>query len=273
MTPPHAAEWTEERVGRFWDWHNAQPHSQNRYFSLMAGRAITNLLTATHLLHGNVLDFGCGTGDLLALLLERSSACHGVDHSPESVARVNQRFQGHPRWRGASPLKGQQTQYPDGSFDLITLIETLEHIPAEQSVPLLAELKRLLKPGGTVFVTTPFAEDLDQEQVYCPFCETAFHRWQHVRSFSVESMGQWLSANGWQSVLCKNIDLNQFESSPSLLPLKYLSPSKTYQWLRFKKCRWLDSLSHAPFLDSREFHYRSTMGDRHHLCTLLKKDQ
>jgi SAM-dependent methyltransferase len=44
---------------------------------------------------------------------------------------------------------------PDGSFDAVMCIEVLEHLP--QPVNALAELARLLRPGGTLILTAPFA--------------------------------------------------------------------------------------------------------------------
>ena len=47
----------------------------------------------------------------------------------------------------------EQAQFPDSSFDAITLIEIVEHL--RDAKALLAECARILKPGGIVLVTTP----------------------------------------------------------------------------------------------------------------------
>jgi SAM-dependent methyltransferase len=273
MIVPKASDWTEDSISRMWDWHNSNSFSKRMYFSLMEGRAITNLLAATGMLHGNILDFGCGKGDLLTLLLEHPTFCYGVEHSEGSVAYVNQRFINHPNWQGATLIENNRTEYQDNFFNLIMLIETLEHISEERSLPLLIELKRILKPDGIIVVTTPFNENLDEEQVYCPFCETVFHRWQHLRNFSIESMKEQVSAGGLHSDFCKNLDFDQFQSSPSFLPLKYLSFSKTYQWLRFKKCQLIDFVVRRDFLKSQQFRYRAAMGNKRHLCAFLTKNK
>ena len=49
----------------------------------------------------------------------------------------------------------EQAQFPDSSFDAITLIEIVEHL--RDAKALLAECARILKPGGIVLVTTPNA--------------------------------------------------------------------------------------------------------------------
>jgi len=48
----------------------------------------------------------------------------------------------------APPLR-----YPDESFDLIYGISVFTHLPDEMQLPWLAELKRVLKPGGVLYVT------------------------------------------------------------------------------------------------------------------------
>ena len=40
------------------------------------------------------------------------------------------------------------------------------------------------------FYRTPNEEDLALSEIYCPQCDHAFHRWQHLRSFSSESLSQ-----------------------------------------------------------------------------------
>jgi 2-polyprenyl-3-methyl-5-hydroxy-6-metoxy-1,4-benzoquinol methylase len=269
---PKPADWTEEHIARIWDWYSFNPYIKNLYFTFQEGRAIVKFLTATDKLHGNILDFGCGVGDLLALLLERGLSCHGAEHSEKSVEYVNQRFKDHPHWQECSLILNFKTDFPDSYFDLITLIETIEHIPDNRMHSLFFELKRLLKPEGTIIITTPYNENLEKELIYCPFCETIFHRWQHLKSFSEESMTKLISDQGLQSFFCKHLDFDQFISSPSLLPLKYLSLSKFYQWLRFKKCILSDRLFRKHYMQSCEFQHRLTMGNRRHLCTLTKKN-
>lgn len=49
-----------------------------------------------------------------------------------------------------APLDAMATGLPSGSFDLVTSTDTLEHVPREQLVPVLAESRRLLRPGGVL---------------------------------------------------------------------------------------------------------------------------
>jgi SAM-dependent methyltransferase len=45
--------------------------------------------------------------------------------------------------------------YPDATFDLVVAREVIEHIPVAELGPAIAEMKRVLRPGGGLLLTTP----------------------------------------------------------------------------------------------------------------------
>lgn len=94
-----------------------------------------------------VLEIGCGTGGLLAPL-QRYGSVHGLDIDHESVAYCRNR--GFDRVLCGS---GYQLPYADASFDLVCLFDTIEHIPNEHRA--LAEVRRVLRPGGYLLVSVP----------------------------------------------------------------------------------------------------------------------
>ncbi len=94
------------------------------------------------------LDIGAGSGDLLALLRRsmpelQAQACdyHIERFSLKDVPIVQLDLNTHP------------LPYPDASFDLVTCSEVLEHVENYRAV--LREIRRVLKPGGLMVVTTP----------------------------------------------------------------------------------------------------------------------
>jgi SAM-dependent methyltransferase len=67
---------------------------------------------------------------------------------------------------------GRALNFEDGSFDHAYTISVVEHIPRDGDLPALAELARVVKPGGRVVVTVPYAaqygEDWRDEPMYDP---------------------------------------------------------------------------------------------------------
>lgn len=104
--------------------------------------------------NSSVLDLGCGEG-MLALLKRKAVYLAGVDFSPElvSLARSN----GYD-----TACVGQVTQLPfaTASFDYVVSLDVLGHIAFDEKDAVLAEIKRVLKPGG---VTMHGIESLNRE--------------------------------------------------------------------------------------------------------------
>ncbi|HEX2826074.1 MAG TPA: class I SAM-dependent methyltransferase [Burkholderiales bacterium] len=96
-----------------------------------------------------VLDFGCDDGAFLASLTGVPEL-YGCDINPERVERARANV---PRGKfvvvGATP----ETPFEDNFFDAVTLLSVLEHVPDERA--LLAEIHRILKPGGRAIVLVP----------------------------------------------------------------------------------------------------------------------
>jgi 2-polyprenyl-3-methyl-5-hydroxy-6-metoxy-1,4-benzoquinol methylase len=202
---PHEVEWTPEKVGRVWDHYGAIDAFRPLYFSAHSGDAIVARADRELGLQGKrVLDFGSGQGDLLAHLFRRGVAAHGLEFSPGSAAASRVRFASEDLFRGVEVAGELPSAYPDGSFDVVFLVEVVEHLLDEQLEPTLRELTRLLAPGGHVVATTPNAENLVLESVHCPDCGATYHRWQHQRSFTADSLAALFS--GFEDVRVSALD-------------------------------------------------------------------
>ena len=204
-------DWTEAEIQQFWDHESTRPDAQSPYFSRLNGAAIVRFLELRGLIRGDVLDFGCGPGYLLPGLATNSQAVFGVDSSVRSIEQARVRCAALPNLGGlevchaADPWPLTQTQ-----FDLIVCLETLEHMRSEQAVELLTALSNRLKPGGHLLVTVPHAEDLSASNVYCPFCDTQFHRWQHLRSISMAQLAQEIRGAELEPVELVAVDIREF---------------------------------------------------------------
>ena len=115
----------------------------------------------------DVLDVACGTGYGSEILSEAGAASvTGVDVSKDAVAAASRRL-----GERATVRSGDIRELPldDDSFDLIVCWETIEHI--EDGQRAIAELRRVLRPEGTLLVSSP------NPRVYPPGNEFHVHEY------------------------------------------------------------------------------------------------
>lgn len=121
-----------------------------------------------------VLDFGAGIGNSLPHLARvfPTARLTGLDVSEKSLAVAAQRF---PGLAELVRYEGGETPLADGSFDLIFSACVFHHIDPAEHGPLLARLKRLLKPGGVlaIFEHNPVNPVTRYIVATCPFDENA----------------------------------------------------------------------------------------------------
>ena len=94
-----------------------------------------------------ILEVGCGAGGMLGPLA-RFGNVTGIDISHEYLRFCHAR--GHRRIITGS---GYQLPFRDDSFDLVALFDVIEHI--EDDLQVLREVRRVLRPGGRVFISVP----------------------------------------------------------------------------------------------------------------------
>jgi SAM-dependent methyltransferase len=101
---------------------------------------------------GSILDFGCGCGRVARYWAGLSGPeLHGCDYNPQLVAwcRENLGFM-ETRVNGLGP----PLPYEDDRFDLVYAISVFTHLTQELTLAWLDELTRVLRPGGTLLLTT-----------------------------------------------------------------------------------------------------------------------
>jgi ubiquinone/menaquinone biosynthesis C-methylase UbiE len=107
------------------------------------------------------LDVGCAYGNYALMLnarlgLDDTITIHGVDlHEPhlEFGRKFSQEVPGYANCHFASADLAQGLPFEDCTFDAVCLADVLEHM--ERPVAVLAELRRVTKPGGAIVVSTP----------------------------------------------------------------------------------------------------------------------
>ncbi len=127
-----------------------------------------------------LLDIGCGSG----WLGEHFRHYTGIDASPDAVAAAAA--------RGLNVVEADADQplpFDDASFDAAVLKDVLEHV--QEPVALVREVRRVLRPGGRVFASSPDAQRWvwDDYTHRRPFTRKSFRLLFADQGFVVEKIG------------------------------------------------------------------------------------
>lgn len=153
------------------------------------------------------LDAGCGTGLFSEAAKARGAEVTAMDVGPNLLARVQEKCRCQTAVGDVLALP-----FPDASFDIVLCTEVIEHTP--DAATAIGELARVLRPGGTLVLTTP-------NRVWHPLIRLAnvlkirpyeglenWARWGELRS--------WIAANGLEIV-----DQRGFNALPFIHPFTY----------------------------------------------------
>jgi SAM-dependent methyltransferase len=104
---------------------------------------------------GRALDFGCGAGRFTQALAARFERADGVDIAP-SMLREARRLNVHgPRCSYHLNARADLSRFPDASFTFVYSMLVLQHMRPEYAKRYLAELLRVLAPGGALVLQLP----------------------------------------------------------------------------------------------------------------------
>ena len=148
-----------ENLGKYYDSPNYISHTDGnkslfeKLYQAVKNIALKNKLNLINSLSenkGKILDIGAGTGDFLAFVKQNGWQTIGVE--PSQKAKEIATKKGVVFVNEISELENQ-------SFDVITMWHVLEHVPDLEKQ--IKELKRLLKPNGTLIVAVPNFKSFD----------------------------------------------------------------------------------------------------------------
>lgn len=210
-------DWNDDTIHAFWDFYSQYPEL---YFTYQYGDKIVDALMPFIKTKSLVLDYGCGTGFLMKSLIGKSFTVYGTDSSIASLNTVQEKFGHENNFGGILTDKDiiSDKKY-EGFFDVVCLIEVVEHLPDRQLNAVIANIKKLLKKNGTVLITTPNEEDLAASFVYCPLSGKVFHRWQHVRNWSDSSLESYLLERGFETLKVFSTDFSEKKAAPTIRSL------------------------------------------------------
>lgn len=138
----------EALASRWWD-----PHSEFKPLHDINPLRLDWIDQRADLAGKRVLDVGCGGGILSESMARRGASVTGIDmgEAPLSVARLHSLESGVQVDYRRVPVEELAREQP-ASFDVVTCLEMLEHVPDPASV--IRACYTLVKPGGQVFFST-----------------------------------------------------------------------------------------------------------------------
>jgi SAM-dependent methyltransferase len=141
-----------------------------------------------------------------------------TDDRPEIVQDVDSdEFDERHRFRCVCfDVERDRFPFDDGTFDLVTCCEVIEHL-TQNPVHALAEIHRVLRPGGWFVLSTPnaaragsIANLLRGRNVYDPYhLGTPLRGSRHSREYTLDELRDLIGGCGFAIELAENVDLNR----------------------------------------------------------------
>ncbi|WP_026727337.1 class I SAM-dependent methyltransferase [Flavobacterium denitrificans] len=148
-----------ENLGRYYESEDYISHTDNKrsvfekayhFVKSIALKNKLNLINSEQSQKGKILDIGAGTGDFLLTAKNDGWNVIGIEPSDRAKNIAKQ--------KGISFVE-EISELENNSFDVITMWHVLEHVPNLENQ--IEELKRLLKPTGTLIVAVPNFKSFD----------------------------------------------------------------------------------------------------------------
>jgi ubiquinone/menaquinone biosynthesis C-methylase UbiE len=115
---------------------------------------IRSFVSQESLTDREVLDIGCGFGWFIQIALEGGAkSVVGLEPTDEDLATARRHLvDDRVTFRVGSVV---HLPFADDSFDTVAMWEVLEHIPKGTEAAAFAEMARVLRPGGALYLSTP----------------------------------------------------------------------------------------------------------------------
>lgn len=125
------------------------PEWLNRFFANLQWKSVTRILESRRVEGVRALDIGCGFGRWTRWLAQQGADAVGVDPTEGMLEAA----------RRASPpsieylnMSATALDFPDDHFDLVTCVTVLQHLEPNEQEAAIAEIARVLRPGGDAVV-------------------------------------------------------------------------------------------------------------------------
>ena len=150
-----------ENLGKYYESEDYISHTDNKrslfeklyhFIKSIALKNKLNLINSLQFQKGKILDIGAGTGEFLSVAKNDGWQTIGVEPSDKAKAIAKS--------KGVSFVE-QTSELENQSFDVISMWHVLEHVPDLDKQ--IKELKRLLKPTGTLIIAVPNFKSFDAQ--------------------------------------------------------------------------------------------------------------
>lgn len=141
--------------------------------------------------NGRLLDIGSAFGYLMEVAKSYGFDTYGVELSNFSSSIAKKKF-------GSKVFGGKldDANFPGAHFDVITMLDLIEHIP--RPIEFMQEVRRIIKPGGFVGITTPDTSSLS----YKLLGKRGWFHWkfEHLGYFNRKSIEELAKRTGFSFV-------------------------------------------------------------------------
>ena len=158
-----------------------------------------------------LLDVGCATGVFLDMARHDGWEVKGIEISEELAKYARENF--HLEIR-SDLIK---TPFPQRSFDVVTMLDVIEHLPRPIVNTIISEISRIIKPGGVMVIRTPSEDALLRtvgKLVYFVSGKTIespmhlFYSYEHILNFTPGALESILKRHQFDLVLRKREEEN-----------------------------------------------------------------
>jgi SAM-dependent methyltransferase len=176
-----------------------------------------------------ILDAGCGSGRTLEELTGYGTV-HGIELDAAAATVARARGRGEVR-----EGRLEELPWPDGSFDLITCLDVIEHTPDDRVT--LRELRRVARRGGHLLLTVPAYQALWSQH------DEANH---HFRRYNRRMLRAAAEESGWQVVRMTSFNSLLLPPAAAVRLLQRWRPPAEYRPDLTLGPAWLNSVLERP---------------------------
>lgn len=135
----------------FVEWREARLHQEDHQSEALRLLDQGLTISAASSINATLLDLGCGMGGFAVAVARKGAQVTALDYHPAYCAITAVRAARYNLPLPVAAAAGEALPLPDATYDIVTCWDVLEHVQSPDA--LLAELGRVLRPGGLLLIT------------------------------------------------------------------------------------------------------------------------